>query len=524
VPRGVTAALVGLVPLGPTRHLSWPPNAGGSFPSVESSHEAHLTDASQLADIEGGVSRDVVTAEIRVEQSLQTVRYGPAAIYGGTVTALLIISLDWRGVLDSYAVIPLGALFLMQLPMLRSYLGLRNRPRPERVSRRHIRRIEGYAALQGVVWATAVVLAYTEFSQVDALVVSAAIFVWAYSSAAAYSTMPMTSSVFVVPMVVATFVSLGVHGFVEWVPLFVLFLGTAGGLVFLIVKNWHATEAAVRLGETVKQQSETMAKVSGQLAKYISPELYQKIFSGEQRMEVAATRKKLTVFFSDVVSFTDITEQLESEELTALLNHYLTEMAVIAGDHGATVDKFIGDAIVVYFGDPDTLGVKEDADACVRMAIAMQRRVREMGSEWRERGVERPFEIRIGINTGYCTVGNFGSQNRMDYTIIGSEVNLASRLESSADVGGILLSNATHSLVKDWVMAEEAAAITVKGFARPIDTYRIKGIYDELEAEGRLIHHDDAGFRLTIDHVDMSDADRVEAVRKLEEAVDELKG
>ena len=470
------------------------------------------------------MSHDAVNAEIRVEQSLQTVRYGPAAIYGGTVTSLLILALDWRGVLDSYAIVPLGALFLMQLPILRSYLRLRNRTRPERVSGRHIRRIEGYAALQGVTWSIAIVLAYTEFSQVDALVVAAAIFVWTYSSAAAYSTMPVTSSVFIVPIVATTFISLGIKGFVDWVPLLVLFLGTAGGLMFLIVKNWHATEAAVRLGETVKQQSETMANVSGQLAKYISPKLYQKIFSGEQRMQVAATRKKLTVFFSDVVSFTDITEQLESEELTALLNHYLTEMAAIAGEHGATVDKFIGDAIVVYFGDPDTLGVKEDADACVRMAIAMQRRVRELGSEWRERGVERPFEIRIGVNTGYCTVGNFGSEDRMDYTIIGSEVNLASRLESSADVGGILLSNATYALVKDWLMAEQAAAITVKGFARPIDTYRVKGIYDELEAEGRVIHHDDDGFRLTVDHLEMSDADKVEAIRKLEEAVTELKG
>jgi hypothetical protein len=257
-------------------------------------------------------------------------------------------------------------------------------------------RIERYAALQGVVWATAIVLAYNEFSQEHALVVAVAICVWGYSSAAAYSTMPTTSSVFIVPIVAATFIALGVHGFVAWLPLFVLFLGTAGGLVFLIVKNWHATRASVQLGETVKQQNRKMANVSSQLAKYISPKLYQKIFSGEQQVAVVATRKKLTVFFSDVVNFTDITEQLESEELTVLLNHYLTEMAAIAGEYGATVDKFIGDAIVIYFGDPDTLGVKEDADACVRMAIAMQQRVSHMAAEWRQRGVERPFEIRIG--------------------------------------------------------------------------------------------------------------------------------
>lgn len=499
------------------------PKCSGLVRSVESSHEAYLTDAPQLPDIEGGVSRDAIAAEIRVEQSLQTVRYGPAAIFGGTVTALLIMSLDWRGVLDSYAIIPLAALFLMQMPILRSYLRLRNRPRPERVSRRHMRRIEWYAGLQGVIWAIAIILAFTEFSRADALVVTSAVFVWTYSSAAAYSTMPVTSSVFIVPLVATTFIGLGVNGFVDWGPLLVLLLGAGGGLVFLIVKNWHATEAAVYLGETVKRQSEAVASVSSQLAKYMSPKLYDKIFSGEQQVEIVATRKKLTVFFSDVVSFTEITDQLESEELTALLNHYLTEMSLVAREHGATYDKFIGDALVLYFGDPDTLGVKEDAEACVRMAIAMQRRVRELQSEWRERGVERPFEIRIGINTGYCTVGNFGSEDRMAYTIIGSEVNLASRLESAADVGGILLSNETYSLVKDWLMAEEAEAISVKGFARPITTYRVKGIYDELKTEGSIIHHDRNGLRLTVESQGLSDAHRAEAIKILEEAATELK-
>ena len=102
--------------------------------------------------------------------------------------------------------------------------------------------------------------------------------------------------------------------------------------------------------------------------------------------------------------------------------------------------------------------MKEDAIACVDMAIAMQRRMRELQSEWRDAGLEKPFQLRIGINTGYCTVGNFGSEDRMDYTIIGGEVNLASRLQSHAEPGGILLSHETYSLVKDKVVAEEQDA------------------------------------------------------------------
>jgi adenylate cyclase len=100
-----------------------------------------------------------------------------------------------------------------------------------------------------------------------------------------------------------------------------------------------------------------------------------------------------------VVNFAATTDQLESEDLTNLLNRYLTEMSNIALAHGATIDKYIGDAIMVFFGDP------EDARACVRMAIAMLRRLRQLQAEWLELGAEQPFHLRIGINTGYCTVG-----------------------------------------------------------------------------------------------------------------------
>ena len=141
----------------------------------------------------------------------------------------------------------------------------------------------------------------------------------------------------------------------------------------------------------------------------ILAQLYASIFSGEQSVEIASKRKKLTVFFSDIADFTGTTDSLESEELTNLLNHYLTEMSKVALEHGATIDKYVGDAIIAFFGDPDTRGAKADAIACVEMAIAMQRRMRELQSEWLDMGLEKPFRLRIGINTGFCTVGNFGS-------------------------------------------------------------------------------------------------------------------
>ncbi len=208
----------------------------------------------------------------------------------------------------------------------------------------------------------------------------------------------------------------------------------------------------------VTEKNQMLESLSSKLSKYLSPQLYKSIFSGEKNVEVASQRKKLTIFFSDIAGFTETTDLLESEELTTLLNQYLREMSSIAMEYGATIDKFIGDAIMLFFGDPETRGAREDALACVRMAIAMQGRMRDLQAEWRERGQEHVFQLRIGINTGYCTVGNFGSDDRVDYTVIGNEVNLAARLQSHADLGGILLAHETWALVKDAVIAEDRRA------------------------------------------------------------------
>jgi adenylate cyclase len=159
--------------------------------------------------------------------------------------------------------------------------------------------------------------------------------------------------------------------------------------------------------------------LSSKLAKYLAPQVYDSIFTGQQDVKIVSKRKKLTVCFSDLVGFTEITDQMESEDLTQLLNHYLTEMSKIALQYGATIDKYVGDAIVMFFGDPISLGVREDALACVQMAIAMQRRAGELAQEWSNSGIATPLRCRIGIHTGYCTVGNFGSDDRMDYTMVG---------------------------------------------------------------------------------------------------------
>ncbi len=154
------------------------------------------------------------------------------------------------------------------------------------------------------------------------------------------------------------------------------------------------------------------------------------------------------------------------------------------------------------------------------MAIAMQRRMRELQSQWQDLGSEELFQLRIGINTGYCTVGNFGSEDRMDYTIIGNEVNLASRLESSANAGGILIAHETYSLVKDSVLAEEQKPITAKGFAKALRIYRVAGIYDDLEKKGQIIRQEKDGIKLI---VDLTKNGKEGAIRAIEKMLSELK-
>ncbi|MEZ5828990.1 MAG: adenylate/guanylate cyclase domain-containing protein [Hyphomicrobiales bacterium] len=272
--------------------------------------------------------------------------------------------------------------------------------------------------------------------------------------------------------------------------------------------------------EIIAQKNKELDALATKLSKYLSPQIYHSIFTGAQNVEITSSRKKLTIFFSDVVNFTETTDKLESEDLTNLLNRYLTEMTNIALEYGATIDKYIGDAIMVFFGDPDSKGVKEDARACVRMAIAMLRRMRELHTEWQELGAEKPFHLRIGVNTGYVTVGNFGSEDRMDYTIIGSSVNLTARLQSYAPIDGILLGHETYSLVKDEVDAEEQEPIKVKGFAEPIRRYKVLGLYDDLVGEGSVIREEQDGFKVLLD---LKKRDRAEAVAALEAIVARLK-
>jgi class 3 adenylate cyclase len=253
-------------------------------------------------------------------------------------------------------------------------------------------------------------------------------------------------------------------------------------------------------------------ELSAKLAKYFSPQVYDSIFSGKLDVTIQTQRKSLTVFFSDLQGFTELTERLEPEVLTELLTHYLTEMSEVAIRWGGTIDKFIGDAILVFFGDPVSKGNREDAVACVSMAVEMLERLESLRSFWRERGVARPLNVRIGIHTGVCTVGNFGSEDRLDYTVIGNGVNLASRLESNSDLNQILISEDTYLLVKQHVRCEQGEAISVKGISHPVQTYQVIELVNASARKDTKLEEVIPGLSLALDPFSLEDH---EAARQL---------
>jgi adenylate cyclase len=264
-----------------------------------------------------------------------------------------------------------------------------------------------------------------------------------------------------------------------------------------------------------------LQSLSDKLGRYLAPQVYKSLFDGSRDAEIKTQRKKLTVFFSDIKDFTSATAKWQPEEIKFLLNSYFSEMSKIACDFGGTLDKFIGDAMVVFFGDPESEGVREDALQCVRMAIAMQRRMAELRVLWREMGSDKSFQVRMGINTGYCDVGNFGSDLRMDYTIIGSEVNLAQRLEQAADPGGILISRATWALVKGEIASTEQDPLVVKGFTEPIQAYAVQAETETPEMR-KVFQWERLGMRVLIDLDRLPDAERAAAAVELRQMADRL--
>ena len=275
------------------------------------------------------------------------------------------------------------------------------------------------------------------------------------------------------------------------------------------------------LEKKVEERTSELVTLSTKLAKYFSPQVYESIFSGQLDVTIQTKRKHLTVFFSDLQGFTQLTERLEPEVLTELLTQYLTEMSRIAIRWGGTIDKYIGDAILVFFGDPESKGNKEDAIACVSMALEMLDKLEELREIWLERGIENSLNARMGVHTGVCTVGNFGSEDRLDYTIIGNGVNLAARLEANSTPNKILISEDTHLLVRDKINCSKKEKITVKGISLPVQTFEVEDFLITDATNTSKLIKSIPGLSLKLDPNELEDSDK--AMQIISDVISRLK-
>jgi adenylate cyclase len=182
------------------------------------------------------------------------------------------------------------------------------------------------------------------------------------------------------------------------------------------------------------------------------------------------TRRNLTILFADIRGFTTMAEHMEPEELLDSLNQYFAQMTDVVFSHGGTLDKYVGDGILAFFGDP--IPFDDHAERAVATAFEMQDKVHALRGSW-SLGRGEDLKIGIGITTGYVTVGNIGSSTRTEYTVIGNHVNLASRLAATADADQILVTERTMLAVRDRVAPTPVDEITLKGVHRPIKIFQI---------------------------------------------------
>jgi adenylate cyclase len=217
---------------------------------------------------------------------------------------------------------------------------------------------------------------------------------------------------------------------------------------------------------------------------YVSPKLVEELLKDPSTMpSLKSERRMVSILFSDIAGFTSMSESLPPDEVEHILNEYLTAMSEIVFTNDGTLDKYIGDAVMAIWGNVGSSNPKTDAYKAVHTAILMQRKLAELREKWLSEGMV-PLQIRIGVNTGEALVGNFGSPQKMDYTVIGDAVNTAARLEglNKEFNSSILISQSSYDLVKDRVNARHCGNAKVKGKEETVSVFEVMGWKDEAGA------------------------------------------
>ena len=244
----------------------------------------------------------------------------------------------------------------------------------------------------------------------------------------------------------------------QLVPVFNILLPTFGAAGYLLIFRIYESQV-------------TMGVLEGSLQSYLSPHLMEKLKNDPgDMMKPGGVRKRITVLFSDIAGFTSFTDKADPAEVQSVLEEYFSEMTSIVFANNGIVDKYMGDGIMAFFENPPD-GVTS-AQAAIKSAVAMQEKAGELDEKYKEQN-RFPFSVYVGIATGYAKVGNIGPPEKVDYTVIGSVVNRASRLDSAGSAGDILMDEDTYFFVKDEYEIEDFGSHELKGFEKLVQIYRL---------------------------------------------------
>ncbi|MFW1857292.1 adenylate/guanylate cyclase domain-containing protein [Acinetobacter defluvii] len=299
-------------------------------------------------------------------------------------------------------------------------------------------------------------------------------------------------------------------------------LSFMGLIIFINISNYYQKRRMKRVDlqrQNYFNEMNRYIQLSNQLSRYAPLQLWQSIMRGETEAKLEYKRKKITVFFSDIQGFTELSETLIPDDLAFVLNDYLSHMTEIAKQYGATIDKFMGDAILIFFGDPESQGVEQDAKNCLDMALAMRQQMKFLRARWEKMGYA-PLHIRMGISTGYCHVGNYGAVHRMTYTIVGRDANLAARLQSAAEIDEILISDDTYKLVKSCYLCAPKEPMELKGIQDAVKTWQVMEKYSNIQNENeQWFDYEYKGFHLVLDMQEVQNFEYNELIEVLEKMI-----
>jgi adenylate cyclase len=254
-------------------------------------------------------------------------------------------------------------------------------------------------------------------------------------------------------------------------------------------------------------------RLSRNLARFVPQPVVEGLRAGNSKKLQTVKRADLTLFFSDIVGFTSMSERLEPEHLASLMGTYFAEMTAICDRWGGTLDQFIGDAIVIFFGDPTSSGPQDDAVNAVNMALEMQQRLQILREQWLAGGADLAIHVRMGLSSGYCSVGNFGSTARLHYTAFGNVVNEAARLQQQCPQDRVVMAEATYRRVRDRINCRKAGQTQLAGRRHPAQIYEPVSSPSDA-AEGDIVTGTDDGFRLHLDRRLLTNPARVATLLK----------